>query len=290
MTTAETSDDETAGPSAASPRFAARSARSLLLTLFGEFVFPSDQPTWTSTLLYALGGLGIGDKAARQALMRASVDGWIEGQREGRRTAWRLTPRARNIIEEGSRRVRSLRAAAVEWSGQWIVLHIALTDAQRAERQRLYRALGWLGFGSPASGLWICPHDSRSAAARAKLQELGLIGQTLAFQGRALDFGIDERAWLERAWDLDLVASTYQELVAKFGGMRPRTEEAGFFAYVELVNALQRLPSVDPGLPAALLPKDWPALRAGTRLYEIRAKWRATAHAHWKAVAAESAA
>jgi phenylacetic acid degradation operon negative regulatory protein len=282
-----TSDETTAAPPS-SPRFAAGSARSLLLTLFGEFVFPADTRTWTSTLLQAFAGLGVGDKAARQALMRAAADGWVEGEREGRRTAWSLTPHARRMIEEGSRRVSSLREVASEWSGQWVVLHIALTDAQRTERQRLYRALGWLGFGSPAVGLWVCPHEVRAAAVRSKLEQLELADQAIAFQGRALDFGMAERDWVERAWDLAGIAAAYEELMARFGAMRPRGEQAAFLAHVELVNALQRLPSADPGLPAALLPRDWPALRASQRLNEIRTRWRDAAHAHWQKLAAAS--
>ncbi len=286
MRSSETSRDSGL-PSASSPRFAAGSARSLLLTLFGEFVYPSDAKTWTSALLYAFDGLGVGDKAARQALMRAAADGWILGEREGRRTAWSLTPQARRMIEEGSRRVRALREAAAAWPGGWIVLHVALTDAQRAERQRLYRALGWLGFGSPAVGLWVCPHEDRAPAARAKLEELGLSSQALALRGRALDFGVPERDWVARAWDLDGIAQAYEDLVTRFGALRPRDEEATFFAHVALVNAFQLLPSIDPGLPAALLPRNWPALRAAQRLDEIRARWRETAHAHWRKVAAE---
>ena len=165
---------------------------------------------------------------------------------------------------------------------------VALTDAQRVDRQRLYRALGWLGFGSPATGLWVCPHEDRATAARAKLEQLELSDQTLAFRARALDFGVSEHEWVARAWDLDGIAQAYGELIDRFGAMRPRGEEATFFAHIELVNALQRLPSFDPGLPAALLPKGWPALRAAQRLDEIRARWRATAHTHWQKVAAEA--
>jgi len=47
----------------------ARSARSLLLTVLGEYVLPSGAPVWTSALLHVSAGLGIEEKAARQALM-----------------------------------------------------------------------------------------------------------------------------------------------------------------------------------------------------------------------------
>lgn len=270
---------------AAVPKFTAGSARSLLLTLFGEFVYPSLEPVWTSRLLRAFGCVGVADKAARQALMRAAAEGWIEGQREGRHASWRLAAGAQRLIAEGSQRVRSLRRAASEWNGEWLVLHLASTELDRAQRQRLGRSLGWIGFGSPTPGLWICPHTAQAASAQERLQRLGLLEQCLALQARALDFGSTQAEWVLRAWDLEAIAQTYDALVQRFSGLRPRSAEAVFAAHVELVNALQRLPTFDPGLPAALLPKGWPGIRAAERLYDMRARWRDPAHAHWASIA-----
>jgi len=55
----------------------AASARSWLLTVLGEFVLPGDQPAWTSSLVAALAGLGLEEKASRQALARTAADGLI---------------------------------------------------------------------------------------------------------------------------------------------------------------------------------------------------------------------
>jgi phenylacetic acid degradation operon negative regulatory protein len=266
----------------ASPRFSPGSARSLLLTIFGEFVHPSLEPTWTSTLLYAFAGVGIAEKSARQAISRAAAAGWIASDREGRRTSWRLTPQAMQMIREGSKRVRSLRTAAAAWQGEWVLLHITLPESRRADRLRLYRALTWLGFGNPTPGLWICPHEDRAEAAHAKVKELDLTGNTMAFNARTLRFGVPERDLVAQAWDLNAISMHYEALVQRFSELRPRGDEATFLAHVELVNALQRLPSVDPGLPVPLLPVNWQGTRAAKRLDELRAKWRDTAHAHWQ--------
>ncbi|MFD0852743.1 PaaX family transcriptional regulator, partial [Actinomadura adrarensis] len=63
----------------------AGTAKSLLLTVFGEFVLPCDRPVWTSTLLHVLTGLGVEEKSVRQALNRMAADGWITSERAGRR-------------------------------------------------------------------------------------------------------------------------------------------------------------------------------------------------------------
>jgi phenylacetic acid degradation operon negative regulatory protein len=273
---------------AAAPRIGPGSARSVLLTLFGEFVHPSREPTWTSTLLYAFAGVGIAEKAARQALARAATAGWIESDRNGRRAAWRPTERVTQLITEGSRRVRSIRDANAAWKGEWLVLYITLPESRRADRLRLYRALSWLGFGSPRPGLWIGPHAQRAEAARTTVEQLDLAANTVAFSAQSLQFGVSERELVAQAWDLDALSLHYEVLVQHFRELRPRSEEDVFFAHIELVNALQRLPSIDPGLPAALLPADWQGARAGERLDELRAKWRATAHTHWRQVQGEN--
>lgn len=264
------------------PQAPAASARSYLLTLLGEFVYPSAEHVWTSTLLRSFAAVGIAEKAARQALARAAAAGWIEGGREGRQAWWMLTESGIRLIAEGSQRVRALRHGAQEWPGSWLVLHITLPEARRAERLRLYRALQWLGFGSPTPGLWICPHEQRAAQVEERVAKLGLSGDTLAFSARSLPFGIDERDLAGRAWDLESLAAHYLELDERFGQMRPRGDEAVFIAHVQLVNAIQRLPRVDPGLPVELLPPDWNGSGVTRRLDELRGRWRSAAHAYWQ--------
>ena len=45
--------------SAGHPQVSTGSARSLLLTILGEFVMPNTNSVWTASLLYVLTGLGI---------------------------------------------------------------------------------------------------------------------------------------------------------------------------------------------------------------------------------------
>lgn len=258
------------------------SARSLLLTLLGEYVYPSTEGVWTQTLLQAFALVGIAEKSARQALARASTAGWIEGGKEGRQAWWALSAGGTRLIAEGSRRVLGLAQDKREWAGGWLLLHVTLPETRRADRLRLYRVLHWMGFGSPTPGLWICPHADRAEAVRARLQELGLEDDTLAFEARSLAFGVPEHTLVQRAWDVSALADHYLELEARFGALRPRSGEDHFQAHAQLVNAFQRLPAVDPGLPRALLPGDWVGTRATKRLNELRQRWREPAHAHWQ--------
>lgn len=255
------------------------SARSLLLTLLGEFVVREDRPVWTATLLHALEGVGVAEKAARQAIARAATAGWIENARDGRRASWSLTTRGRELIAAGSLRVKSLAGEA--WNGHWLVLHLSLPETHRTMRVKAYRALSWLGFGNPSPALWVNPHVNRQAETKAVLAELGLSGVAFGFVGKSFDLGVSDAELAQRAWNLDAVSEHYRELALTFQKMRPRSDDAILFAHVQLVNQLQRLPYIDPGLPDILLPAGWQGRQDAAKLGTIRARWQDAAHARW---------
>src|SRR5439155_26492502 len=80
----------------------AESARGLLLTVLGEFVLPGGGPAHTSAFIDVLGRLDVEEKACRQALMRTANDGLLAAERRGRRTLWRLTATAEELLSEGA--------------------------------------------------------------------------------------------------------------------------------------------------------------------------------------------
>src|SRR5690606_41073674 len=92
------SSDLTAHPALSRRReLGATSARSLLLTVLGEFVLPRDQPVWTQVLIDVLGGLGVEPKSARQALARTAAEGLLASARAGRRVRRALTDQGRRL-------------------------------------------------------------------------------------------------------------------------------------------------------------------------------------------------
>src|SRR3954466_4944858 len=132
----------------------AASARSLLLTVLGEFVLPDGRPVWTATLIDLLGELDVAEKAARQAIMRTADSGWIEPSRVGRETRWSLTAAGTRLLREGTGRIYSFAAGEQPWDGRWLVLTVGVPENNRALRQRLRTRLGWAGLGSPTPGVW----------------------------------------------------------------------------------------------------------------------------------------
>jgi len=138
------------------------SARSLLLTVLGEFVHPNGSPVWTATLVDALQVLGVEEKAARQALTRTAAEGMLSSERHGRRVLWSLTPQGHALLEDGTRRIYGFMRERRPWDGRWLVVSVPIPETQRQLRHRLRTRLSWLGLGSPTSGLWIATDATKS--------------------------------------------------------------------------------------------------------------------------------
>jgi phenylacetic acid degradation operon negative regulatory protein len=256
------------------------SARSVLLTLLGEFVEPIGRPVWTASLLHVLRSLGFEDQTARQAIDRASESGWIECTRFGRNVRWELTGRGKELIAQGLERVLSLGGDQQPWTGQWQILFISIPSNRRAVRRRLYAALNWEGFGNPTPGLWLSPHLHRQDEARRIVAEAGLTDSTFAFVGPSSMVGADDASLVRQAWNLDEVEQRYGELLDEFNVPQPPGGQELLLAHVRLVNQGQRLPFLDPQLPPELL-GDWIGRRA-TRLFEQRrAEWGPAARTAW---------
>lgn len=263
----------------------ARSARSLLLTVFGEYVRPAGAAVWTSTLLYAAAGLGIEEKAARQALSRMGADGWIMTSRAGRRVRWALTERGRTMLTEGAERIYSFGRDRASWDGRWLVLLVSVPETQRDLRHRLRNGLTWAGLGSPAQGVWVSPHPAREAEAKQVVEDLGLDAVAFSFCGPFAGVG-SERSMVEQAWHLGDLAQAYDEFVGRFAGLHPASPDEVLFAQIRLVDEWRRFPRLDPQLPMELLPPDWIGLRAADVFEDLHEQWHASAQRRWVELAA----
>ena len=256
------------------------SARSLLITVFGEYVLPQGRPVWTSTLLHVLGGLGVEEKSARQALNRMAAGGWIESERSGRRVRWRLTGHGRTLLTEGAQRIYSFGRERESWDGRWLVLLASVPESKRDLRHQLRTRLTWAGFGSPAPGVWISPHASREGEAKQVVEELGLEPVVYSFCGPFAGVG-SEQAMVEQAWHLGDLAAAYEDFLGDFAGMRPESREQTLFAQIRLVDQWRRFPRLDPQLPLELLPPQWIGVRAANVFADLHEAWHGPAQEHW---------
>lgn len=262
----------------------ATSARSLLLTVLGEFVLPRAEPVWTRVLLDVLGGLGVEPKSARQALARTAAEGLLASDRAGRRVRWSLTAPGRQLLSDGATRIYGFGTTTHEWDGRWLVLLISVPESRRQLRHRLRTRLAWAGLGSPAPGVWLSPDPSKQDEVAGVVADLGLTGVTSSFVGPFGAIGT-ERALVAQAWDLAEVEAAYQEFLATFSAADPRTPDEILCQQIHLVHAWRRFPFLDPQLPAPLLPPDWAGARAAALFTSQHTRWHEPAQQHWRYLA-----
>ena len=267
-----------AGP-ALSRRHAAgaSSARGLLFTLLGELVLPGDGTAWTSAVLAVFARLGVEEKATRQALMRTAAAGWLDAEKIGRRTRWRLTGSARRLLTDGAERIYSFAGPAPDWDGRWLLVVTRIPEADRRARHVVRTRLSWAGFGSLGAGLWISPHPERQHEARGVLRDAGVALDAHVFVATRTDLG-DVRDMVAQAWDLTAVEGQYEGFIREFGDREPQDV---LVRQLELVHAWRRFPSVDPALPRELLPARWSGLAAARLFAELHELWSGRARQEW---------
>jgi phenylacetic acid degradation operon negative regulatory protein len=260
---------------------AADSARSLLLTVLGEFVHPRRTPVWTAVLVEALGLLGVEEKSARQALARTAGEGLLEPLRHGRRAQWSLTPHGTNLLAEGTQRIYGFLRSEKPWDGRWLVLTVAIPETQRKLRHRLRTRLTWAGLGSPVPGLWVVPDAGKEAEVAAVIADLGVAEHAYAWVGSTAPFA-DEYRLVRAAWSLGDVEGRYSDFIARFSVEEPVEPADAFAAQVRLIQEWRRFPFLDPALPAALLDHEWPGLHAADLFHRQHDRWHPAAQQHWE--------
>jgi len=258
------------------------SARALLLVVIGEFVWPTGQPVWSSTLLSALSEFGIEPSAGRKALQRIAATGITTSGREANRVRWSVTGQGDRILRSGWERTYGWHARDTAWDGRWLVLSVTVPESQRKLRHHLQSRLLWAGLGSPAPGEWLTPHAERGEQVAEIVRQLGLADQAHSFTGELGPLG-DPLRLVGAAWDLEDLDKDYRTFIDAYAGREPRTDREYFRARVELVQDWRRFPYLDPDLPAAYLPPSWPGAQAATLFTERYQAWRAPSGRYWKA-------
>jgi phenylacetic acid degradation operon negative regulatory protein len=256
----------------------APAARSILLTVLGEYLLPRGEAVWQETLVAALGALGYSEQAARQALARSVRDGWLASERHGRRARVRLTRATADLLRTGARRIYGF-GEPWEWDGQWLIVVLRVPEARREVRHQLRTQLAWAGLGSLGGGVWLTPHVEREAELRA-LVAAESAAEVVSFHGRIGSLG-EPRRVAEAAWDLDAVADQYDRFISRFRPLKPTSPAASFRAQTELVHEWRKFPFLDPDLPEDLLRPRWLRRRAHALFLERHERWGAPARAYF---------
>ena len=225
-------------------------ARSALFTLFGDVVRPAGGDAWLTTLTGCMATLGFSAQATRTALHRMAVEGWVSPSRAGRFSAYRLTDRGVERLDEAAARIYRLRAA--DWDGTWRLL----VSPQAGRISAVARELQWSGHGRLTPDVWVSPHATGRTLDRL-LATHDLSKTAVRFSTASAGASDDQRI-VTTAWDLSELRAAHAEFIdAWLGVTAPAQPHDAFAMRIRLVHHWRSFLFLDPGLPAQLLPSDW---------------------------------
>lgn len=250
-------------------------ARSLIVTVWGDTVAAHGRPIWLGSLIRLLADFGLNERVVRTSIFRLQKDSWLSGYQVGRRSFYELAPSGRRRSAAADERI--YRAGPRPWNGEWLVLILGPGSAE--VRERLRRELIWMGFGTPAPGVFTHP-DANWPEVRSLLDDYGVAEDTAVFHstGDLMSSLEPVRRMVAGAWDHDALAVAYRDFIQLFqplldalaAGM-PLAERDAFIIRTLLIHEFRRVTLRDPMLPESLMSRDWAghtARRLSARLYQ----------------------
>ncbi len=308
---AKASGTEASGLAAVPPR-------SLIVTVYG--LYSRSHGGWLSvaSLIALLTPLGVDEQAVRSAIHRLKRRGVLEASKQDGAAGYALSAAGRAILREGDARI--FRRERATLADGWLLAVFSVPESERNKRHQLRSQLTRLGFGTMTAGVWIAPahlYEPTAAVLRRlglsayadllradhlafgdlteKVRTWWDFGQLDALYGQFLDTHGPVRERLRRGEGRGTgsgrgeVSAGRGEISTGGGGVSAGRGEVsaegadGFRAFADYVRALtdwRRLPYLDPGLPAELLPADWVGLRAADLFFALHTDLEEPARAH----------
>ncbi|MGW3109351.1 PaaX family transcriptional regulator [Streptomyces sp. NPDC001100] len=251
--------------------------RSLIVTLYGAYGRFVPGPVPVAELIRLLAAAGVDAPSVRSSVSRLKRRGLLVPARTAQGAAgYELSPEARQLLDDGDRRIYTAGPSDDEG---WVLAVFSVPESERQKRHILRSRLSGLGFGTAAPGVWIAParlyEETRHILGRLRLDPY-----VDFFRGEHLGFAATADA-VARWWDLTAIAKEHETFLDRhapvLAGWERRADtppEEAYRDYLLALDSWRHLPYVDPGLPASLLPRDWPGARSAEVFRALHARLR----------------
>ncbi len=238
-------------------------AKSLCVTLLGDAIGPRGGSIWLSDLIELVTPLGINERLLRTSVFRLVAQDWLQSERHGRRSLYRLSEQGDELTRQASGRIYD--GSPAQWEGDWtLVILPRFGNSSLSKRGEVRRELIWAGFGAIAPGIFALPRNQKAVAQKV-LNKLKLSNNALVLSASEMnqDNGLVISSLISQCWDLDSVARQYQEFSDTFGPMLDTVHNdirpsQAFAVRALTIHEWRRIVLHDPQLPGQMLPNDWP--------------------------------
>lgn len=240
------------------------SARSVLVTIFGDSILPVTRSLWLAQLFQLTELFGFSHRLVRTSMYRLAAEGWLTNERVGRQSCYHLTELAAR--ESSQAEARIYQATSADWSGRWSLVFLENSSLDAQEQDRISEHLLWHGFIRLGRGVFGSP-----TATPAEVRELCLplhpsshvpiASANFADLGELVDSG-----FFSSGFNTPEVESVYGEFVERYepfcsGGV-PEQPLGAFALRTMLVHDIRRIRLRFPDVPSQLLRSDWIGDRA----------------------------
>lgn len=249
-------------------------ARSAVVDLYGDHL--SSYGYWApiAALVRLAQPCGVQPQATRTAVSRLVARGWLQAARRGDLRGYAATDGAVQRLQHAARRIYAPGPEA--WDGSW---HVVIVDppGQRRVRDQVAATMGYLGYGRLSGSTWVSPRRNPELSS-------SLTGHGVTWTGISgpLDTHILTADLVVRVWDLPALAQGYAAFLATLPSpteVGSLSEEDAFAVRARVVHDWRTFLFLDPGLPRAVLPSDWPGEHARQRFLQLAADLRSPAEA-----------
>ncbi len=234
------------------------SARSLLVTVFGDSIAPAGGVVWLGDLIKLVEPFAFSDRLVRTSIYRLGTEGWFDTERVGRRSRYSLSPTGRQEFAAAERRI--YHPPVDDWNGDWTIVLSNTDQLDDDAKPSFVAALRWLGFGQLAAGVFGSPtatvDDVESAARRSALASCP---PTATARFADLTALVDQASFAADFGLADSIASygSFVQTWGRDGVGQAATGQEAFLIRTMLVHDFRRARLADPALPEALLPTGW---------------------------------
>ncbi|MFD6442119.1 PaaX family transcriptional regulator C-terminal domain-containing protein [Peribacillus sp. NPDC060186] len=249
--------------------------RSLLYTLFGDFVQYYGGEVWIGTLIKMMNHFGISESSVRGAILRLVQQDLIIGRKIGNKSYYSLTPKGKRNMDDGVKRVYTIRNH--QWDGLWRVVTYSIPEEKRVLRNQVRKELSWTGFGLLSNSIWVSPNPLEKQVLTL-MDTYDLKDYLIIFSSSQVITHTNEEI-LRTCWELNEINKNYltfiQQYESKLHDMQQAvwedtiSNEQCFYERTKIVHEYRKFLFLDPGFPLDLLPDDWHGVKARELFWNI---------------------